>query len=189
MKHTGIAILWLFLLGATIGSCLDAFHVHNGVERYPVPVLFGLAWWVPLLLGAATIAIGTSHTLINPLLGNMGRPYGLLTGLSGLAWLLLAYLVSASVLTSPTKTGLLGIIYLNFWLLTERNWQNLLLSVVTAITGTLIEMMLVTAGAFSYLHPDFIGVPYWLPCMYACASLALGNLGRSLIIPTVRGNV
>ncbi len=36
----------------------------------------------------------------------------------------------------------------------ERDWQNLLLSFVTAITGTLIEMILVAAGAFTYL-PSF----------------------------------
>ena len=189
MRPTGTAMLWLFLLGAILGSCLDAFHVHSGVERYPVPVLFGLAWWVPLLFGAAAVAIGTSHVLADPLLGHVRRPYRLPISLSELAWLLLAYLVGASALTSLTKAGLLFIIYLNFWLLSGRSWQNLLLSVVTAITGTLVEMILVTAGAFSYLHPDFIGVPYWLPCMYACASLALGNLGRSLIIPTVRGNL
>lgn len=186
MKHTGTILL--FLLGATLGSCLDALYVHSGVERYPVPVLFGLAWWVPLLFGAAAVAIGTSHVLIDSLLGNIQRRYGLLIGLSGLAWLLLAYLVSAGEFTSALKVGLLLIIYLNFWLLAGRSWQNLLLSIVTAITGTLVEMILVTAGAFSYLHPDFIGVPYWLPCIYACASLALGNLGRSLSIATVRGN-
>ena len=186
MKFSGTILL--FLLGATLGSCFDAIHVHSGVERYPVPVLFGLAWWVPLLFGAAAVAIGASHAWIDFLLGNIQRRYGLLMDLSGLAWLLLAYLVSASELTAATKTGLLLIIYLNFWFLVGRSWQNLLLSIVTAITGTLVEMILVTAGAFSYLHPDFIGVPYWLPCMYACASLALGNLGRSLSIATVRGN-
>jgi hypothetical protein len=37
---------------------------------------------------------------------------------------------------------------------TGRGWQNLLLSFVTAITGTFIEMILVAAGAFIYL-PSF----------------------------------
>src|SRR2546421_11741687 len=49
-------------------------------------------------------------------------------------------------------------------------------------------MVLVAAGAFSYLHPDFIGVPYWLPCIYACASLAVGDMGRHLFLSsTTRG--
>ena len=181
------ALLWLFALGATIGSTLDAFHVYSGIERYPVPAFAGIAWWVPLLFGAAVVAIGYSHQQVDPLLGQVRRPQRLAVSVAGLSWLLLAYVVSATALLSAEKVALLGIIYLNFWLLAGRSWQNLLLSVVTAITGTLIEMTLVAAGAFAYVHPDFTGVPYWLPCLYACASLALGNLGRSLIASSTRG--
>lgn len=60
-------------------------------------------------------------------------------------------------------------------------WENLLLALVTAISGTLVEMILVAAGAFAYLRPDFLGVPYWLPCIYACASQAVGDFGRALL--------
>ena len=102
-------------------------------------------------------------------------------------WLVLAYLVSAIALPSIAKAGLLVVIYLNFWVMAGRSWQNWLLSIATAITGTLTEMVLVAAGAFSYLQPDFLGVPYWLPCIYACASLAVGDLGRSLIFSSSRG--
>ena len=178
----GWPIFWLFLLGATLGTGLDAFHVYSGVERYPSPVLLGVAWWVPLLFGTAVVVIGYSHPLVDPLLGHRQRPHRLLFGAGELAWLVLAYLVAASFLASIVKVGLLAVIYLNFWLLAGRSWQNLLLAVVTAITGTLIEMVLVAAGAFSYIHPEILGVPYWLPCIYACASLAIGNFGRALII-------
>lgn len=186
MKN-GIALLWLFGLGATVGSALDAFHVHSGVERYPAPAFAGVAWWVPLLFGAAAVAIGYSHPLADPLLGQVRRPRRPAVSVAELSWLLLAYVVSATALLSVEKVALLSLIYLNFWLLAGRSWQNLLLAVVTAITGTLIEMWLVAAGAFMYIHPDFMGVPYWLPCLYACASLALGNLGRSLIASPTRG--
>jgi len=184
----GWPILWLFLLGAILGTGLDALHVYSKVERYPIPILFGLAWWVPLLFGAAAVAIGYSHPLVDPLLHHR-RFRRLSVSIGELTWVLLAYLVSASTLPSIAKVGLLTVIYLNFWVLAGRGWQNLLLSLVTATTGTLIEMILVTAGAFSYLHPDFVGVPYWLPGIYACASLAVGDLGRSLITPSPRGIV
>ena len=174
-------VLLLFLLGVLAGSALDAFHVFSGVEHYPTPAFFGLAWWVPLLFGSATVAIGYSHPLVDPLLHNRRRPRRISVSLGALTWLVLAYLITASFLDSRAKVGLLVILYFNFWLLSGGGWQNLVLSLVTAITGTLIEMILVTAGAFSYLHPDFIGVPYWLPCMYACASLAVGDVGRSLL--------
>jgi len=105
-----------------------------------------------------------------------------------LVWVLLAYVVSATSIDSHAKAGLTTIIYLNFWFVTGRGWQNVVLSLVTAITGILVEMVLVAAGAFSYLHPDFIGVPYWLPCIYACASLAVGDMGRYLFLSsTTRG--
>ncbi len=186
MQIKAQAILLLFLLGATLGSALDAFHVSSGVERYPLPVLFGLAWWVPLLFGSATVVIGYSHPLVDPLLYNRRAPRRLLVSLGEVTWLVLAYLISASFLASLAKVGILALIYFNFWLLSGAGWQNLVLSLVTAITGTLIEMILVAAGAFSYLHPDFISVPYWLPCIYACASLAVGDVGRSLLFPLRR---
>ena len=175
------AIFWLLLLGATLGTALDALEVYSGVERYPGPLLFGVAWWVPLLFGAAAVAIGYSHPLLDPLISRT-RPYRRLSASIGeLTWLVLAYLISASPLDSLSRVGLIAIIYLNFWLLAGRSWQDLLLSFITAVTGTLVEMILVTAGVFSYTHPDILGVPYWLPGLYACASLAVGDLGRSLI--------
>lgn len=172
-------ILLLFVLGAVAGTALDAIHVHSGVERYATPFLFGQAWWVPLLFGSAAAAIGCSHALVDPLLHQRRSP-PLINSIAESGWLLLAYLISAGTLDTLTKTGLLLLIYLNFWLLAGRGWQNLALSIVVAITGTLIEMILVSAGAFSYLQPDVLGIPYWLPCIYACASLAVGDVGRSL---------
>lgn len=187
MKRLGCAMVWLFLLGAILGTSMDAYHVFSHVERYPDPFVLGVAWWVPLLFGGAALAIGYSHPRVDPLLGQRRSPRRLLWSLSEVLWLILAYLVTATALNSVAKVGLVAIIYLNFWLLTGRGWQNLLLSFVTAITGSLIEMLLVIAGAFSYLHPDLLGIPYWLPCLYACASLAVGDVGRTLIISPTRG--
>ncbi len=187
MKNSGWVIVWLFLPGAIFGTALDAIDVYSHVERYSSPALFGLAWWVPLLFGVAAVAIGYSHPLVDPLIGNTRPERRLSISLGELTWLLLAQLVGASMLDSIAKVGLLILIYLNFWLLAGRSWQNLLLSLVTATTGTLIEMTLVAAGAFSYVHPDILGVPFWLPCIYACASLAVGDLGRSLMSLSQRG--
>ena len=182
-------ILRLFLLGAIFGTALDSFHVFTSVEQYTRPAFLGVAWWVPLLFGFAAVAIGYSHPLVDPLIHNLRRTRRLSTSIAELAWLLLAYVIAASPISSLAKTILLSLIYFNFWLLTGRGWQNVLLSLVTAITGTLAEMTLVAAGAFSYLQTDILGVPYWLPFMYACASLAVGDLGRSLMYSSTRGTV
>ena len=188
--HHVRAILWLFLLGAIFGTALDAFHVYSSIERYSRPAFLGVAWWVPLLFGCAAVAIGYSHPLVDPLIHNIRRPRRLSTSIAELSWLLLAYVIAAGSFASMTKAILLGLIYFNFWLLTGRGWRNLILSLMTAITGTLIEMTLVAAGTFSYLQADILGVPYWLPFMYACASLAVGDLGRSLMFSsTTRGNL
>src|SRR2546423_9667236 len=89
----GWAICWLFLLGAVLGTGLDAFHVHSKVEHYAVPVLFGLAWWVPLLFGVAAVAIGYSHPMVDPLLGQRRVPRQLILLIVGLGWVLFAYWV------------------------------------------------------------------------------------------------
>ncbi|HEV7235896.1 MAG TPA: hypothetical protein VGN15_06935, partial [Ktedonobacteraceae bacterium] len=95
MRRKGWAILWLFLSGAIVGTALDVYHVHSHIERYPVPVLFGVAWWVPLLFGTAVVAIGCTHPLVDPLLGQRRQPRRLLLSGGELFWLILAYLVSA----------------------------------------------------------------------------------------------
>jgi hypothetical protein len=177
----------LFLLGATLGTAMDILYVQSGVERYPAPVLFGVAWWVPPLFGAAAISIGYSHVMADGLLGHRRIRSRLLSSAGELLWLALAYLLSASGLATLAKVGLLLVIYLNFWVMVGGGWQNLLLGLVTAVTGTLVEMIEVAAGTFAYMHPDFLGVPYWLPCIYACASLAVGDFGRALIMASRRG--
>ncbi|WP_052888290.1 hypothetical protein [Thermogemmatispora carboxidivorans] len=184
----GRAAVLLFLLGATGGSALDAFYVHQGVKRYSIAVvtgssLFGLPWWVPLLAGSAAVAIGLSHPLLDPLLIHSRTVRRLSTSIAALGWLCLAYLLGAIPLAPLARFGLLGLLYLNFWLLAGRSWQNLIFSAVVAITGTLIEMILVNAGIFSFpQNADLLGVPVWLPWLYASASLALGDLGRALIL-------
>ena len=185
----GWAIWWLFIWGATMGTGLDAFHVYSKVERYAMPVFLGVAWWVPLLFGGAAVAIGYSHLMVDPLLGQLRVPRKLQMCIVQLLWVVLAYTISATSISSLSKVGLMMIVYVNFWFVAGKGWQNVVLSLATAITGTLVEMVLVAAGAFAYRHPDFIGVPYWLPCIYACASLAVGDMGRYLFLSSTQRGI
>ena len=70
----GWAIWWLFILGAMMGTGLDAFHVYSKVERYAMFVFLGVAWWVLLLFGGAAVAIGYSYLMVDPLLGQLRVP-------------------------------------------------------------------------------------------------------------------
>ena len=38
------------------------------VQRYPIPVFYSVAWWVPKLFGAAAVDTGYSHPLADQLL-------------------------------------------------------------------------------------------------------------------------
>ena len=65
--------IFLFLIGAIFGPVGDSFHVVSGTTDYP-PDLFQLyfwrlPYWVPLIFGAATLAIGLSHSQIDRWLG------------------------------------------------------------------------------------------------------------------------
>ena len=50
-----------------------------------------------------------------------------------------------------------------------------------AIAGPLAEAALIRRGLFHYRDPDFLGVPMWLPGLYACLMPALGQLARRAI--------
>ncbi|HET8852092.1 MAG TPA: hypothetical protein VFN02_06170 [Ktedonobacteraceae bacterium] len=106
----GWVALWLFVLG----TMLDALHIYTIVEHYPLPAFFGVAWWVPMLFGAAAVAIGYSHPLADQLLQHI----------------------------RPTRSLLIS-----------------------------------------------LGEPTWLPCVYACASLAVGDLGRTLMFLHMRATL
>src|SRR2546421_1209236 len=45
-----------FLLGATLGTTLDAIHAYGEVETYPNEVLGRLGWFVPIEFGLAGVA-------------------------------------------------------------------------------------------------------------------------------------
>ena len=56
----------------------------------------------------------------------------------------------------------------------------LVLAVAAAIGGPLVEILLVSQGAFRHLQPDVLGIPIWLPALYATGSLAFGLMGHRL---------
>ena len=175
MKDKWWAILTLFVVGATLGTALDPIDMYSQVTHYTIP------WWLPPTFGLAAVAMGYVQPMLASLLGHVPPARRLWTGFAELTWLVLAYLVGGSSLASLAKVGLLLLIFLAFWWLAARSWQSLLLSIVTGITGTLVEMILVALGLYSFVHPNIFGVPYWLPGIYAVASLAVADLGSSLL--------
>lgn len=171
----------LFVLGAIIGSTLDGFHTHSGTLAYTHPWKWQMAAWVPLLFGVASVGLTQSVPWLDRLLKRPRRRqswFSVLTGL--LAFFFVYYLSGFWQVDSGTKAILIAIIGLAFWLESDRTWQGLVEGVLVAAIGCLVEATLIQIGAFSYLTPDFAGIPFWLGSLYFCASVAVGNSGRLL---------
>jgi len=172
----------LVLAGATIGTGLDAIHVHTGTTAYAQPVLFGQAWWVPPLFAGAALAIGLGRPLVERLLGVRGSVPTALATAGGMAVFVLAYAASGLVGGGPgPRSILLAAMFVLAWLLWDRTGVGLVLAVLTAIIGTLVEIALVRTGTFLYREPSLAGVTVWLPWLYGCAAVGVGNFGKRLV--------
>jgi hypothetical protein len=172
----------LALAGATIGTGLDSIHVHTATTAYAQPVLFGQAWWVPPLFASAALAIGLGRPLVERVLGAHAPVPTAAATAGGMAVFVLAYAASGLVSGPPgPRSTLLAAMFVFAWLLCDRTGLGLVLAALTAIIGTLVEITLVRTGAFLYREPSLAGVTVWLPWLYGCAAVGVGNFGKRLV--------
>jgi hypothetical protein len=183
-------VLVLFVTGFFLGPIGDFAHVKTQTTTYPSDYglyFFGLPFWVPFLFGTAAVAVGVSHPAFDKILGpNILRPGAKTLGrvIGGLALFLGSYCLSG--LLPPAKAMhndlMLALIALGTWAILDWTWQGIILGILTAVVGSLTEIILVHLGFFSYLPPknNLWGVASWLPWLYFTASVSVGNLGRYL---------
>jgi hypothetical protein len=169
----------LLAAGAVLGTLLDGVHVATATTRYTHPTVGGLAWWVPLMFGGATLAIGASHRLVDRWLLRDVRPDG---GRVAAGMVLVLGLWATSGLLKPAGTALciLAPASVAMWLLLDRTLVGLGLAIATAVCGVVVEATLVSLGVFTYVAPDAGRVASWLPWLYVAASVAVGNFARWL---------
>ena len=60
-------------------------------------------------------------------------------------------------------------------------------ALVAAVAGPAVEAAIHATGAFDYAEPDFLGIPIWLPALWANAGLSIrrifGPLSLRLAVP------
>lgn len=172
----------LALTGATLGTALDAIHVHTGATAYPRPTLAGQAWWVPPLFAGAGVVIGLSRPVAERLLGHATPVPSWSTVAAGMGVFVLAYALSGILDGWPWSCALLlGVLFLVAWRRDDRSGLGLVLAALTAVGGTLVETLLVEIGAFHYQGPSLGVVAVWLPALYCCAAVGVGALGKRLV--------
>jgi len=160
---------FVFLLGAVVGTLLDQIHVRFGVLWYAHPVLFGQAFWVPLVFGAGGLVLVNSHAALIALGGGRPAPPGPRAAQATL--FVGAYLLTGIAADRPRLVlGVLTAAWLVRVALSPSR-ELVLAGLAFAVGGPLFEAALAATGGFSYDRPDLFGVPCWLPALYLHASL------------------
>lgn len=174
----------LFVTGAIVGPFFDGFHSHSGTLSYPQPWIFKMAWWVPLLFGAAGVAVGTGALTWDTWFSRLPAIRPISEIIAGLLLFGLQYFASGFLKLSPTLALVfLGLFALANWILMDCTLVGLFFSLVTALVGCLVEITLIAFGLFFYHQPDLWGIPFWLPFLYISAACSVGNLARLLALP------
>jgi hypothetical protein len=138
-----------------------------------------MAWWTPLLFGGTgVIALGAYPLIEHRLKTKLSAPAERTQLYIGLVSFMALYAASGFLHASnAVKLGVMlaGAIAL-FWML-GRSLGSVVIALIAAVMGSVVEATLIQAGAFASLDPDMFGVPMWLPGLYAAGALALGPLG------------
>lgn len=177
----------LLALGATLGPLLDAIHTHTGTTRYAAPWVLEMAWWVPLLFGSAGVAVGLPRAALERLRATPTSTPSSRSAAEGMGLFVLAYALSGVVpavgpvpVNVARALALLAVFAVTWWR-HDRTALGLGLACSTGLGGCVVEVNLSAAGAFEHLQPTKLGIPLWLPLLYATAQVGVGNLGRRLV--------
>ena len=155
------------LAGSVICTVLDHLHATHGVLTYAHVAFWDQAWWVPLLFFSATLSCLFGARMIRgffrapPIAPNPPARIALDgTAFGG------AYAMTSFTHAAPTTTLLVLVAFWVARILRGPEPWIVVLSLATAVAGPLVEATVSATGAFTYEHPDFMGVTRWLPAIY-----------------------
>lgn len=183
MTHRGVAAL-LLALGATVGTALDGLHTYSGATAYAAPLFLKSTWWVPPLFAGAGLAIGMGRLLGDRITGKTTRPPSSHAAVVAMLVFFAAYAASGFVdVDARQKAGLLAAAFVLLWAAIDRTLAGVLCAIGSGLGGLAVEATLVHFGAFRHRDANMLGVAFWIPPLYAIASVAVGGLTLRLLAP------
>src|SRR5262249_960300 len=124
----------LALLGATLGAALDGLHTHFGKTAYTHPVVWRMAWWVPLLFAGA-FSLGLARPLLERLLGAAGPMPSRGGVAAAFGAFVVAYVVSVLPLPWPVVAGMILVLFALSWWLFDRSPAGLAVALAASFGG------------------------------------------------------
>jgi hypothetical protein len=176
------------VLGAVIGTLLDGIHLLGGVLSYEAEAFGEWAWFVPVEFGLAGVLAGLAIPALERRAGPPVPPrFGLARRAAEL--LLFAAAYGATALwdgdSAPGLVVLLcGLLALRLWIdAVPGDWAY---AAAAAVLGPLGEIAISATGAFDYAHPDFAGIPMWLPALWANGGIFIRRLLAPVMLDAYR---
>jgi hypothetical protein len=164
-----------------VGTLLDGIHLLGDVLSYEEQAFGEWAWFVPLEFGLAGLLAGLVMPTIERAVGPP-VPVRPTAALRVAELLLFAAAYGATALWDGDAAlwltlGLTALVGLRLWLAPiPGDWAY---AALAAVLGPLAEIAISATGAFAYAHPDFAGIPMWLPALWANGGLLI----RRLLLP------
>ena len=193
-------VVLLVLGGGIAGTLLDQIHVQSGTLQYRAPELAGQAWWVlpqfALLLAAvvwtSTLIVARTRpradTALEPVPGRAWTRPPLMRIVVDATWFAFAYAISAAPATvfdrddETTRVVVLVVLALiaAIRLVLRGDRRVALVALGLTIGGPAYEATISSLSWFWYHDADLLGVPLWLPALYACGAPLAASVGMLL---------
>ena len=177
-----------FAIGAVAGTLLDGLHLAGDALSYEHQAFGEWAWFVPVEFGLAGVAAGLAIPWIERAVGPAQPPhFGAAARAAECGVFAAAY--GATALWDGDGApwllaGLLALLGVHFLVAyVPGDWAY---AGAAAVIGPAAEIAISATGAFDYSHPDFAGIPMWLPALWAYGGLLIRRLLGPVVLPGLR---
>ena len=204
----------MWCAAALLGPLCDGRHSAHDVLHYARDSIAGApwvlqapggaplletCWWVPVAFGGAGVVLGVAHPALDRRWGGGPRPPpGWPAALLSIACFVACYELSGVLAQAAAARGAHDFASLDLpllinagaiFLIFERSWGGLLMMALLATIGPAVEIGLINQlHLYAYTHPDVLGIPSWIPWVYAAGGPANGSLGRQILFELDKGS-